>query len=69
MRIKERTSFKIAWMRIDLTAVQTYEGNNAQPNQSLEYEIEMEICDPKYLITNLRDAIVFKKIVRKFIIN
>ena len=61
IRIKERTSFKIGWTRIDLTLVDT--------NGRLEYEVELEIADTKHIMSFVNDPLNMKKKIRKFLLN
>lgn len=53
-RVKERTSYQLAWMEIDLTVVEQTALGVAAP-KSYEYEVELEIKDAKHLQNFVQD--------------
>jgi hypothetical protein len=67
-RFKERISFKIAWMQIDVTCVQQQDQHNPQTWRR-EYECELEITDSNYLSQYLNDQTIMRKFARKFLLN
>lgn len=55
------------YMRLDFTVAQMQiEG---RPNGRLEYEVELEIADIKYVAANLQQPDHFKGIVRRYLQN
>ena len=64
-RIKERTSFKFNWMRLDMTVTQSSNKGKSE----LDYEVELEICDVNYLMGYVGDEIAFRSIIRRFLQN
>lgn len=61
IRFKERTSFRIGWMRIDLTMVQS--------GTQVEYECELEIEDVNFVSRFKDDVMAMRKLARKFMLN
>lgn len=75
-RIKERTSFGFAYLRLDLTVTKTRQLDKmGQPitqhrkGDNLSYEVELEIADINFLIANMHDEKGFRSIVRRFLQN
>ena len=60
-RFKDRYSFQIAWMRLDLTIVEFKDGRFP------EFECELEICDSDHIVRHMKDILALRGIVRKFL--
>lgn len=67
VRIKERSTFQFKWIRLDFTVTQMQlEG---RVNSNLEYEVEIEISDMKYVVSNMDKTEDFKSIIRRYLQN
>jgi hypothetical protein len=68
-REKERSTFILAdYLRLDFTVVKMMvEGKN--PHTKFEYEVEVELADLRYLVTNINNYELCKGFVRRFLQN
>lgn len=68
-REKERTTFVLSdYLRLDFTVVKMHvEGKN--PHTKFDYEVELELADLRYLVSNLQNYDLCKGFVRRFLQN